>query len=208
MVGVAAAAAVQSFSHIYYLARTHGQSELNSALLAISIDGTILAMSLLLLHEARFGRRAPGLVYLMLWSGIAVTVAANVIYGLPHGPVGAVGSAWPALGFIGSVHAVMLVVRTWRSRADAGPDKTTSAMVPGSNEAAARLAFRASAEATNPLSERQLVARFGVSRPQAKKIVAELATTSAAVAAAPPADEGHRRVPVATAVLNGQVHGG
>lgn len=170
VVGVATAAAVQSYSHIYDLGHTHGESRLNSVLLALSVDGLILAMSLLILNEAKRGERAPFLSWLMLWAGIGATVGANVLYGVQFGAVGWMSSAWPAAAFIGSVHAVMGVVRRWRPAPAAAVRTGTSVPVPGSKEEAARIAFEASLAAAHPLPEMQLVKRFDISRSQASKI--------------------------------------
>src|SRR6266571_4097851 len=52
---VAAIAAVISYQHIQHLAITHGQTRLSAALLPISIDGTVAAASLVMLHAARAG---------------------------------------------------------------------------------------------------------------------------------------------------------
>src|SRR5258707_9754292 len=52
---VAAIAAVISYQHIQHLAITHGQTWLSAALLPISIDGTVAAASLVMLHVARAG---------------------------------------------------------------------------------------------------------------------------------------------------------
>ncbi len=49
---VAAVAAVVSYSHIYGLGRAHGQDGTAARLLPLSVDGLILAASLVLLHEA------------------------------------------------------------------------------------------------------------------------------------------------------------
>jgi hypothetical protein len=114
---VAAVAAVVSYTHIYDVARHHGQSGLAATLLPLSVDGLILAASLVLLHEARNKRAAPALARWMLAFGVGATVAANVGYGLPFGMVGAVVSAWPAVAFIGSVELMMVVVS--RARQDA-----------------------------------------------------------------------------------------
>ena len=57
---VAAFAAVVSYSHIYGLGRVHGQDGTAARLLPLSVDELILAASLVLLHEARNGRDAPG----------------------------------------------------------------------------------------------------------------------------------------------------
>jgi len=109
-------------------------------LLPLSVDGLILAASLVLLHESRNGRDAPGLARLMLWLGIGATVGANVAYGTGFGLLGAVISAWPAVAFIGAVEMVMQLVR--RSR---GPLRAASGsavpVVPGDVGQAVRAAI-------------------------------------------------------------------
>ena len=82
---VAAIAAVVSFVHIQHLAETHGQVALASALLPVSIDGTVGAASLVMLRAARAGLGTPWLARGML----AATMACNVGYGLPFGLAGA-----------------------------------------------------------------------------------------------------------------------
>jgi hypothetical protein len=46
--------------HIYGLGRFYGQDGAAARLLPLSVDGPIMAASLVLLHEVRNGRRAPG----------------------------------------------------------------------------------------------------------------------------------------------------
>ena len=74
---VAAFAAVVSYSHIYGLSRAHGQDSTAARLHPLSVDGLILAASLVLLHEARNDRDAPRLARLMLWLGIVHGQIAN-----------------------------------------------------------------------------------------------------------------------------------
>lgn len=76
VIAVATFAAVVSYSHIYELGRAHGQSGTAARLLPLSVDGLILAASLVMLHEARQQRRAPVLARSMLGLGVAATVAA------------------------------------------------------------------------------------------------------------------------------------
>jgi hypothetical protein len=122
VVAVAGFAAVVSYSHIYGLGRAHGQDGAAARLLPLSVDGLIVAASLVLLHEARNGRGAPGLARVMLWLGIAATVGANVASGARFGVLGAVISAWPAVSFIGAVEMAMtLVRRTCRPRLPSHP---------------------------------------------------------------------------------------
>ena len=120
VLAVAGFAAVISYSHIYELARVHGQSGTPARLLPLSVDGLILAASLVMLHEARNGRTAPHLARWMLAAGVGATVGANVLYGVPYGALGALLSAWPALSFIGSVEMMMALVRRARPAAVPG----------------------------------------------------------------------------------------
>ena len=78
---VAGFAAVVSYSHIYGLGRAHGQDGTAARLLPLSVDGLILAVSLVLLHEARNDRDGPRLARLMLWLGIGATIGANIASG-------------------------------------------------------------------------------------------------------------------------------
>ena len=113
---VAAVAAMVSYSHIYGLGRAHGQDGTAARLLPLSVDGLILAASLVLLHEARNGRDAPGLARLMLWLGIGATIGANLAYGAGYGLLGALISAWPAVAFIGAVEIVCAAARAGHER--------------------------------------------------------------------------------------------
>jgi Protein of unknown function (DUF2637) len=128
VLAVAAFAAIQSFSHIRSLASAHSESLLDARLLPLSVDGLILAASLVLLHEARNGRTSPPLAWWLLGLGVAATVAANVAYGLVSGAVGALVAAWPAVAFIGSVELLMLLVR--RARVP-GQERVTDAPTAG-----------------------------------------------------------------------------
>jgi Protein of unknown function (DUF2637) len=171
---VAAFAAVVSYSHIYGLGRAHGQDGTAARLLPLSVDGLILAASLVLLHEARNGRDAPGLARLMLWLGIAATIAANVAYGAGYGLLGALISAWPAVAFIGSVEIAMQQVRRARVPrvAAIGPAVPE---VPGDVEQAVRVAYAASVAVGQPLSQRAMAGRFGLSRRRVSQLIMTIA---------------------------------
>ena len=114
VLAVAAFAAVISYSHIYDLGRAHGQAGVAARLLPLSVDGLIVAASLVMLLEARGGRTAPVLARVMLGRGVAATVAANVAYGAAHGLTGAAISAWPAIAFIGSAELLIGSIRRTR----------------------------------------------------------------------------------------------
>lgn len=114
VLAVAAFAAVVSYSHIYDLGRAHGQAGVAARLLPLSVDGLILAASLVMLLEARAGRTAPVLARVMLGLGVAATVAANVAFGAADGLTGAAISAWPAIAFIGSAELLIGSIRRTR----------------------------------------------------------------------------------------------
>jgi hypothetical protein len=167
---VAAFAAVVSYSHIYGLGRAHGQDGTAARLLPLSVDGLILAASLVLLHEARADRDAPRLARFMLWLGIAATIGANIAFGAGYGLLGGLISAWPAVAFIGAVEIAMQQVRRSRAprAATSGPD------VPGDVEEAVRAAYAASLAAGAPLSQRAMAERFGLSRRRVSQLVAQV----------------------------------
>ena len=141
------------------------------------MDGLILAASLVLLHEARNDRDAPGLARFMLWLGISATIGANLAYGSGYGLLGALISAWPAVAFIGTVEIAMQLVR--RSR---GPRAATSVpaapQVPGDVEQAVRAAYAASVAAGQPLSQRAMAERFGLSRRRVAQLVTSVTVES------------------------------
>jgi hypothetical protein len=167
---VAAFAAVVSYSHIYGLGRAHGQDGTAARLLPLSVDGLILAASLVLLHEARNGRDAPRLARLMLWLGIGATIGANIAFGAGYGLLGGLISAWPAVAFIGAVEIAMQQVRRVRA-----PRAVTSVPgVPGDLEQAVRAAYAASVAAGQPLSQRAMAERFGLSRRRVSQLVAQV----------------------------------
>ena len=174
---VAAFAALVSYSHIYGLGREHGQDGTAARLLPLSVDGLILAASLVLLHEARNGREAPGLARFMLWLGIGATIGANIAYGAGYGLLGALISAWPAVAFIGAVEIAMQRVRRAR-----GPRAATSVpaapQVPGDVEQAVRAAYAASVAAGQPLSQRAMAERFGLSRRRVAQLVTSVTVES------------------------------
>jgi hypothetical protein len=181
VIAVAGFAAVVSYSHIYGLGRAHGQVGAAARLLPLSVDGLIVAASLVLLHEARNGRGAPGLARVMLWLGIAATVGANVAFGVRFGPLGAVISAWPAVAFIGAVEMAMQLVRRARGprRAAGTPAAAAVSPVPalpvppGDVREAVAAAYAASLAAGAPLSQRAMAARFGISRRQVSQLISQ-----------------------------------
>ena len=128
---------------------------------------------MVLLDAARHTEAAPKLAWWLLGAGIAVTLAANVTYGAQSGVSGALWAAWPAAAFVGCYELLMLLVRAAARRAPALPEPASDAVwrdVPADAQSAAMVALRATLAAGNPLSGRQLEARFGLSRAESAKV--------------------------------------
>ena len=105
--------------------------------------------------------------------GIGATLFANVVAGLGHGPLGAVIASWPALALVGSYELLMALIRARSSEAaaatESGPQAALAPVEPEAPQsalAAAQAALEASIRGGNPLSQRQVMARFGLSRPE------------------------------------------
>ncbi|HUL28006.1 MAG TPA: hypothetical protein VLW44_19785, partial [Streptosporangiaceae bacterium] len=107
---------------------------------------------------------------MMLWLGIAATIGANIAFGARYGLLGALISAWPAVAFIGSVEIATQQIR--RARAPrAGTSGPVVPQVPGDVEQAVRAAYAASVAAGQPLSQRAMAERFGLSRRKVGQLV-------------------------------------
>jgi hypothetical protein len=116
--------------HAYELATTHGGTGLTARLLPFTVDGLILAASMLILDASRRRQPAPPLARWCLVAGIAVTIGANLAHGLGHGPIGALVSAWPALALAGCFELLMTLIRT------EPPAQTTAVPASQANQAA------------------------------------------------------------------------
>jgi hypothetical protein len=123
--GVAAIAAIQSYSHIYDLGRAHGGSGVAGRLLPLSVDMLILVGELMLLHEADAKGNRFVLGWVLVWSGILATLAANVTYGYQFGILGALIWGWPAYSFILAAAGMVAVVKRGATAAGSGATPAT-----------------------------------------------------------------------------------
>lgn len=121
---VAAVAAVISYRHAYELVRTHGETGLTARLVPFTVDGLIVAASMLILDANRRTKPAPAPARWCSGAGIVATICANLAHGLGHGPIGALVSAWPALALAGSFELLMMLIRAERRQA-AEPSRGT-----------------------------------------------------------------------------------
>ncbi|GGO70627.1 DUF2637 domain-containing protein [Nonomuraea cavernae] len=108
---LAGVAAVVSYRHAYEVVIANGESGFTAVLVPLTIDGLIFASSMVLLDAARRDLPAPKLAYFTLALGILATLAANVMHGWAHGPVGAIVAAWPAVALVLSYELLMGLIR-------------------------------------------------------------------------------------------------
>lgn len=111
VITVSAIAAVVSYTHIQHVSVTHGQTELDAALMPVSVDGLILAASMAAFYASRNRLGVPVLARFTLGLGIGATIVANCLFGISHGWLAAVISAWPACAFIFAMELVIWTVR-------------------------------------------------------------------------------------------------
>ena len=114
VLAVAGIAVYVSYWHAYAVVRAHGESGVTARLEPATIDGLVYASSMVILYAARHGSPVPRLARWLLGLGIAATLTANMTQGWPHGPVGAVVAAWPAVSLAGSFEFLVWLIRTSR----------------------------------------------------------------------------------------------
>lgn len=112
VLAVAGVAGWVSYWHCTQLVTAHGEPGLTGHLYAATIDGLIVAASMVLLDAARHDDdSAPRLAWWMLGAGIGATLTVNVLAGLASGWLGAVIAGWPAAAFVASYELLMILVR-------------------------------------------------------------------------------------------------
>jgi hypothetical protein len=189
VVAVAAVAALISYAHMLDLVRTHGETGVTAQLVPFTVDGLILAASMVILDASRRDRPVPALAGWSLAAGICATVGANVAHGAAHGPIGALVSAWPALALVGSFELLMTLtrhapsppasaksVRTGMERAE-----SICTEVEQTPEQAMLAEYRASLHGPGrPVSQRYLAEKYGIDRRKVKRIITGTSKTSSA----------------------------
>ncbi|MGD9525627.1 MAG: DUF2637 domain-containing protein [Pseudonocardia sp.] len=106
---VAGVAAVVSYAHMRALGLRAGEGRLADAL-PLSVDGLLVAASLVLYVRRRAGRPAGVLPWVGLLLGVSASVAANIAAAEPT-LLGRVVAAWPPLAFALAFELLILVLR-------------------------------------------------------------------------------------------------
>jgi Protein of unknown function (DUF2637) len=97
VVVVVGIAAVVSFAHMYGVAHSHGE-DWRSWLIPVSIDGLVVAASMVLVTRRRAGRSCGWLAWGALGAGVLASLAANVADAQPN-LTARLLAGWPALAF-------------------------------------------------------------------------------------------------------------
>lgn len=114
VVGVAVIAAVVSFAHMQQLAYNAGEGW-RSWLIPLSIDGLVVAASMVLLTRRRHGLPGGPLAWGALGAGVAASLAANMADARPE-VTAVLVAGWPAVAF-----AVAFELLLQQRRADQVP---------------------------------------------------------------------------------------
>jgi hypothetical protein len=178
-VGVAVVAAIVSYEHAYALVRTHGEDGWTARLVPLTVDGLIYSSSMVMLQSARRQARVPVLALWLLGLGIVATLAANVMHGLGHGPIGAAVAAWPAVALVGSYELLMTLIRNGPRVSGSEPDEVH---VPSSVHEADPLRVQAADVFAEQMTTgeiptiRAIRAALRIGQPRAQQIQAYLAS--------------------------------
>jgi len=115
---LAAVAAYMSYGHLRAVAQ--GQGEDAAALFPISVDGLIVAASLVLLVQRRCGQPGGVLPWAGLLLGVAATIAGNVASAEPS-TLARLVAAWPPVAFALSYEYLLTLLRPADTRPAAEP---------------------------------------------------------------------------------------
>lgn len=122
---VAAVAAYASYLHaVEVILRWGSETRTTAHLVPLTIDGLVGASSMVMLWTSRYRLPVPSLARWALGTGVAATLAANVLHGLSRGPLAAGIAAWPAVALVISYELLMWIVKSGRELADAHPPQS------------------------------------------------------------------------------------
>lgn len=125
---VSTVAALLSYWHAVTVVGHHGEPGVYGHLYPATIDGLIIAASMVLLDSARRHVKAPKLAWVLIGLGIAATLGANILDGITGGMLGSIIAAWPALAFIGAYEMIMVLIRSHAAQAEEIPVAATVAV--------------------------------------------------------------------------------
>jgi hypothetical protein len=119
VLAVTGIAAVISYSHMQDWALANHEPGWRARLFPLSVDGAILASSLVLYADSRAGRRADKLAYFITLAGIAWSVGANIGHTWVSDLAAKMIAGWPPIAMALSVELLFRFARRWRGQVDA-----------------------------------------------------------------------------------------
>lgn len=125
VLAVTGIAAVISYSHMNDWALANHEPDWRARLFPLSVDGSILAASLVLYADSRAGRRADKLAYLITVSGLGWSVGANIGHTWVDPLAAKMIAGWPPIAMFLSVELLFRFARRTRGQADAEVRKAT-----------------------------------------------------------------------------------
>jgi len=175
-----ASAFAESYRGLYEWAGRHSLTGFWQAPFPLTVD-VFIAVGELTLFVAlidRWRTRDRLGAWLVTLAGLAVSVAGNIGHVASHRITDRGTAAIPPLAAAAAL-AVGLgvlkrVVAARSQQPEPGPAKRRSPVVPSGNLEAAKLALEETKAASFPLPERQLVARYGISRTEAASLYREV----------------------------------
>jgi hypothetical protein len=119
VLAVTGIAAVISYSHMQDWALANHEPGWRARLFPLSVDGAILASTLVLYADSRAGRRADKLAYFITLAGIAWSVGANIGHTWVSDYAAKMIAGWPPIAMALSVELLFRFARRWRVQVDA-----------------------------------------------------------------------------------------
>lgn len=118
VVAVAAIGFVISYSHMHDWALANGEPAWRAMLFPLSVDGSILAASLVLYADSRAGRRASLLAYFITVVGIGWSIGANIGHDWVGWLAAMLIAGWPPIAMALSVELFFKFIRRWRGQVE------------------------------------------------------------------------------------------
>lgn len=179
---VAAVAAVISYGHLSAVAARAGET--HASLFPLSVDGLIVAASLVLLARRQAGQPGGPLPWFGLGLGIAATVAGNVASADPT-LAARVIAAWPPVAFALAYELLLGLIRP-RAAESGGEPAPRAGAAAGLEERARELI---AAAGPRPPGRRALARELGVSEHQARTLLTAANTNGRTGRSAGPGEE-------------------
>jgi len=127
LISVIGVAATISYSHMFDWALINGEPRWRAHLSPLSVDGALLAASLVMYADARMRNRADPLAYLTALAGIAWSVLANMNHDVASRIAAKAIAAWPPLALAVTIELVLRFMRRLREASEAQTAKAEKA---------------------------------------------------------------------------------